>query len=261
VLKSSGISPQQILSPFVWCAFLIASLWLFLLHPIGQALERTYARNVNGEINGEINRDLWIDHPSDNSVIYLTSISKDEVTGLHMFFHQQKNGGSRKIFAQTAKIGKTFWRLNDITIVDDDLIKTAKFMKIKSNISHDLIKMLSLAPRKHDIYGLYKIYQIQNSDGTRLKFYELALHKLLANCLNFILFAVIAGVLCFPINRYKTKTSIVIEMIVIAILLRFANNTCEALAYTGVLPAIVASWAVTLGLLCSSISILIWKEL
>jgi lipopolysaccharide export LptBFGC system permease protein LptF len=259
-LKSSGVSPQQILSPFVWCAFFVSLLWLFLLHPLGQSLERTYAKTVNGEINSEINRDLWIDHAKDNRMIYLTSIFNNNIDGLYMFFTGDEKGGVRRIFAEKAKISDDFWELDNATIVTDDSVKTTGNMKIKSNISDDLIKMLSLAPRKHDIYGLHKVYWIQSRDGTVLKLYELELHKLLANCASFILFALLAGVLCFPINRYKTKTSIAIEMIVISILLRFANNTCEAMACTGVLPVVFACWAVVLILLCLSISVLIWKE-
>jgi lipopolysaccharide export LptBFGC system permease protein LptF len=235
-------------------------LWLFLLHPLGQNLERIYAKTVNGEINSEINRDLWIDHAKDNRMIYLTSIFNNNIDGLYIFFTAKKKGGSRRIFAEKAKINNDVLELNNVIIVANDFIKTVENMKIKSNISEDLIKMLSLAPYKHDIYGLYKVYQIQNKDGTVLKLYELELHKLLANCASFILFALLAGVLCFPINSYKTKTSIAIEMIIVSILLRFANNTCEALACTGVLPVVFACWAVVLILLCLSISVLIWKE-
>jgi lipopolysaccharide export LptBFGC system permease protein LptF len=244
----------------MWCAFFVSLLWLFLLHPLGQSLERIYAKTVNGGINSEINRDLWIDHAKDNRIVYLTSISNNSIDGLYMFFPNGKKGSSRGIFAEKAKIHDKFWELENVTIVADGSIKITGNMKIKSNVSDNLIKMLSLAPRKHDIYGLYKVYQIQNKDGTVLKLYELELHKLLANCASFILFALLAGVLCFPINRYKTKTSIAIEMIVVSILLRFANNSCEALACTSVLPVVFACWAVVLILLCLSISVLIWKE-
>jgi lipopolysaccharide export LptBFGC system permease protein LptF len=155
---------------------------------------------------------------------------------------------------------KAVWTLKNVTAVDGDKIKNIDSMKIFNSVSLDLIKLLSKSPQKHDIYYLYKIYKIQKKDHVALRLYELELHKLLANCFSFFLFALIAAVICFPINRYKTKTNIVIKVISTAVFLRFTNNMFESLAYGEVIPIQFACWAVILILTCISIAILIWRE-
>ncbi|GHU11823.1 hypothetical protein FACS189449_04090 [Alphaproteobacteria bacterium] len=256
ILKASGRSPQQILYPFVCCAFFISILWLFVLHPLGQLSEKCYNQAIDTNANHEINQDIWIDYPKDNQMIFMSSIANNNIEGLYIYY----SNCDYRIFAKKAKVQKDSWKLHDVTIMKNGTIKNLSDAIVHNNISNDLIYMLSVHPKKQDIYSLCRVYEIQTRDKVSLKLYELELHKLLANCVNFILFALIAAVICFPINRYKTKTNIAIEMICTAVVLRFANNVFESLARTGVLPVIPASWAVVLILLCLSISLLIWNE-
>jgi lipopolysaccharide export LptBFGC system permease protein LptF len=128
------------------------------------------------------------------------------------------------------------------------------------NISDSLLLMLSMPPQKHDIYTLYNVYEIQQKSKVALRLYEMELHKLLANAVTFVLFALIASIICFPINRYKTRTNISIKIIISAITMRFFNNIFESFAHNGILSVQLASWAVVLILLCLSMAVLIWKE-
>ena len=155
---------------------------------------------------------------------------------------------------------ESFWILENVILIDEDKIKNIETMKIFSMLSTDLIKLLSKAPGKQDIYLLYKVYQIQKNDDVTIKSYELELHKLLANCYSFILFALIAATICLPINRYKTKTSIAIKVISSSVFLRFTNGMLESLAHGGTIPVQFACWAVMLILTCITVAMLIWKE-
>jgi lipopolysaccharide export LptBFGC system permease protein LptF len=124
----------------------------------------------------------------------------------------------------------------------------------------DLIDLLSKSPRKQNVFDLYKIYKIQDKDHVVLKEYELELHRLLANCFNFFLFALIAALICFPINRYKTKTNIAIKVIFASVFLRFAGNVFESMAYGGAVPTQFACWAIPIMSACISVAVLIWRE-
>ncbi|MDR3180067.1 MAG: LptF/LptG family permease [Holosporaceae bacterium] len=256
ILKSSGRSPQQILYPFISCAFFISLVWLFLLHPLGQWSDRCYNKTVNPSFSSEMNCDIWIDYPKDNQIIFISGIVNNNIEGLHIYYLQEDH----RIFAKNAEIRKNSWELRDVTVVKDGDVSDFDRLTLHNNISLNLLQILSSSPKKQDIYGLYKVYRIQHRDKVLLKAYELELHKLLANCANFILFALIAAVICFPINRYKTKTDVAVKMICIAVMLRFINNIFESMAYTGVLPVIVACWTVVLVLLCLAVSILVWNE-
>ncbi len=258
ILKSTGKSPQQILFPFISFSIIVAIIWLAILHPLGIFAENLYKRDVeNSNISTyEINTDIWINSLSNEKILFIKSLDKNKITNFY-FFNIKTN---QKLFAESGILDKDYLNLANVTILKNNQVKNFKTFRLIKTISPDLIKLLSLPPYRQDIYSLYKIYDIQKTDKVNVRLYELALHKLLANAITFILFAIIAAVICFPINRYKTKTNIAIKVIFVSLFLKFANNMMESLAYTGVVSAILSAWAITLVLLLTALSILVWKE-
>jgi lipopolysaccharide export LptBFGC system permease protein LptF len=258
IIKSVGHSPQQILYPFVSCAFLIAAMWLFIVHPTGLFCEESYYNAILGTpINSpKANKNVWVDLPKNDQIIFIKNIKENEMEDLYVF--DTKNND--RTFAKHAVMKDNHWFLENVITINDGEIKHTDQADLTNHLSIDLTKLLLKAPSKQDIYYLYKIYKIQKEDKVTLKLYELELHKLLSNCANFILFALIAAIICFPINRYKTKTNIVIKAILTSIFLRFINNILETLVYSGVISLQFACWSVVSILICISIAILIWKE-
>jgi lipopolysaccharide export LptBFGC system permease protein LptF len=236
----------------------MAMVWLFVAHPLGKISNESYAKKTQHSVNYNVNENIWIDYIKENQIIFIGKIIEKKMSNLHIFDLKQ----NKKIFAEHAVIGDKTWTLNNITIIDqkDNSITNVNDMAIPNNVSIDLIKILAKQPKNHNIYQLKKVYDIQKQDQVVLRPYELELHKLLSNCANFILFALMAAIICFPINRYKTKTSIAAKVIMTSIILRFANNMFESLAHSGVLSVKLASWAVVAIMLCVATAMLIWKE-
>jgi lipopolysaccharide export LptBFGC system permease protein LptF len=253
-LKAAGKSPKQILLPFFSFAAFIAGIWLFAVHPAGLFWEAKYNENVG--VSSKNNCGVWIDCPQSDRVIFIKTVDGDKMEVVSVF-NLKDNG---RIFARRAAIEKDAWNLENVAIVENDGIRSADAMKIPGVVSLELTKLLSNAPQKQDVYSLYKVYKIRARDRAILRLYELELHKLLANCFSFLLFALIAAVVCFPINRYKTKTGIAIKVISAAAFLKFANGMLESLAYSEAVPAAFALWAVPLMLTCVSVAALIWRE-
>lgn len=257
ILKSAGRSPQQILYPFISFAFFIAAVWLFILHPGGNYTEDKYNELAKSQ-KREANENIWIDYTKDSKLIFIKRIVKNEIDGLYIFdTHENK-----RIFARQTTISENKWDLRNITVVDCSLntTKTVNNMTLYNKVSNELIDLLKKPPRKHNIYSLSKVYPIQKADQVGLQFYEFELHKLLANCMHFILFALIAAAICFPINRYQTRTTITIQVIVIAMILRFANNMVDSLARTNVIGVVLGAWAIVITAVFITIGVLIWKE-
>jgi lipopolysaccharide export LptBFGC system permease protein LptF len=258
ILKSSGQSPQQILYPFVSFAIFAATIWLFVLHPLGLFYEKLFYDGASTHVDRpeETNENIWIDCHGSDEIMFIKAIGKGEINGLYLF----DVASNERMFASQVTIKDDSWILKDATIVDSSGIKRKDTLGVRNKISPDLISLLLKPPAKQDVYSLYKIYKIQRENLVTLKLYELGLHKLMANFASFILFALIAAIICFPINHYKTKTNVAIKVIGSAILLRFANGVLESLAHTGIISATLACWSLVSVLLCISISILIWKE-
>jgi lipopolysaccharide export LptBFGC system permease protein LptF len=257
ILKSTGRSPQQILYPFLSFAAVVAAVWLFIFHPAGLLLENSYYQNISSDVNAtKINRNIWINCLGSKRLIFIKTICAGKVEGLSIF---DVENGSRT-FAQQAILDTSVWNLKNVTTIVDNQIKNIDEIKIPEIVSMDLIDLVSISPRKQNIFDLYKIYKIQNKDQVILKDYELELHKMLANCFSFFLFALIAALICFPISRYKTKSNIAVKVISTAVFLRFVGSIFESLAYSGVVPVQFACWATLIMLAFISIAVLIWRE-
>jgi lipopolysaccharide export LptBFGC system permease protein LptF len=257
VLKSIGRSPQQILYPFLSFAALVAGLWLFVLHPAGLYSELMYVRAISGGgDSSEINRNVWIDDCGNNQVIFIGGIRGNQIERLCIF----DLGADSRIFAEQASAEGKVWILSNVTTVEKDRTENIETMEIPGRISTKLIKLLAKSPKKHDIYGLYTLYKIRKKDRVSIRLYELELHRLLANGFSFLLFALLAAVICFPVNRYRTKTDIALKVISSAIFLRFANNMFESSAHGDALPTQLAAWAPSLIFACIAVALLIRRE-
>ncbi|MDR1375434.1 MAG: LptF/LptG family permease [Holosporaceae bacterium] len=258
ILKSSGQSPQQILYPFVSFAIFVATIWILVFHPLGLFCERLFYEKAAAHVgySEETNENIWIDCSRSDEIIFIKTIKESQINGLYLF----NMANNRRIFAHQAMIKNDRWILKNVTSIDSDGIKNKDILEVPSKMSPDLISLLLKSPAKQDVYSLYKIYRIQKENLVTLRLYELGFHKLLANFANFILFALIAAIICFPINRYKTRTNIALKVMASAILLRFINSILESLAYSGIISAPFACWSLVSILLCLSIAVLIWKE-
>jgi lipopolysaccharide export LptBFGC system permease protein LptF len=264
----------------VWFAVCTASVWLLGLHPLGQISAKNYSSSVRRSYD-ETSKNIWMNFPADAMLVFVKNFANSHLQGLYAFDMQNND----RLFAQEIHIKESAWDLQDVNVISEGKIENIPRLLINfdeklvdgqssvhyrcidrcasllhHNVSDDLIRMLSKPPKKHSIYQLYKLYEIQKYCRIELKLYEMELQRLLANCMQFILFALIAAIICFPINRYKTKTSVSIKIIIISITMRFVDNILESLAYSGVVPIHLASWAVVLIALCIAIAMLVWRE-
>ncbi len=260
ILKSSGSSPQQILFPFISFGISMALFWVLLLQPVGLICAQKYENIISPENSQNTNENIWINYPGEGQLIHINRINNNLIDG----FQSINNFSGEKIFARSGILTDDSVNLEDIVIIEKDgnsknlpTLKTMRYDRAYTTA----INMLSIPAKKRNIYSLLKIITIRDAGKIGLKSYELALHNMLANCCNFILFAIIAAIICFPINRYKSKTNVVIQIITAIIALRFVNGFLETFALSNVLPVWLASWGVVFILLCLSVAVLIWKEM
>lgn len=258
ILKSVGHSPQQILCPFIMFAFCVSAIWLFILHPCGNFTEDIYNKLAKSQAR-EANENIWMNCARNKRLVFIKQIVKNEIDGFCIFdFHKNK-----RIFAKQATLKKGKWNLRNVTIFDCNLntIRSIDNLIVPSGVSNESMRLLKKPPRKHDVYSLRNVYFMKDNNQAELQPYKFELHKLLANCMHFILFALIAATICFPINRYKTRTGIIAQVIAIAMTLRFANNIAHSIACAGTIGVVLKAWAVVIAAIFIAIGILIWKEM
>ena len=258
IMKSAGRSPQQILFPFIIFSCVVALSWLFAFQPLGILSEQAYQRKIHPEevSSFEKNENIWIDYGNNKKVAFIKSIFKNSFQNFCITDWENHS----EIIAESGEMKDDTLVLKNVSLFQNNKCKNYDVYTVSQNMSSELLKLLSLPAIRQDIYALSKIFQIEKNHNLSLRVYELAFHKLLANFATFILFALLAAVICFPINRYKTKTNIALQMLFISLLLKFSNNLLESFAYTVTMSVTLAAWATTLFLLLIAIAILVWKE-
>lgn len=257
IMKSIGKSPSQILFPFISFAFFLAACWLFILHPFSILTDEKYKSHISASPILKQNENVWIDCAKNNKLIFIEKIKDSYLSNLVVFNLNDEH----RLLVGSAWMEGGKWILKDVNAVNRGKVRKRKLIRVKNFLSQDLIHLLSAIPKKSDIYSLYKIYMVQNKSQIELREYVFNFHKLLANCFTFILFALIAALICFPINRYRSKTNIAVRVIFYSIFIKFANNICEMFAMNGILSVALASWGIILILSLLSVSVLVWKEL
>lgn len=260
IIKAIGGSPQQILFPYFAFAIATGMFWLLIANPLSMECDKAYKEAIGSSETAFTNGNIWLDYKDSHKIIYISKIKNATTDSCFSTGNVVIITEKDKIMAESASVHGDQWQLKNISIVNKEVADFCESKIMSFNVSRDLIRVLILPAGGHTIYTLYDVYVVSEDNKVDLRTYKIALHKLLAHCFIFIVFALIAAVLCFPINRYKTKTNIAVKVIFISIIIKFAMHTFEAFASSGVLSVALACWSAPVFAFLLAFSLLIWRE-
>lgn len=256
VLKSIGKSPKQILHPFLGVGTIIGLFFIFAIHPACMYLSKNmnYIEHKLIDATESSEKDIWISKKDGNKEIIHISSFKDEINYISIFTNKES------IFAHKLDIKDNSWKLYNgyINTQKGSYIFDEKILP--SLMTIDDIKRFSVSCTKCSIYNLFSCLFDNGFSVTNLGIYIIQLNKILSNGLMLFIFAMIAALMCLPLSRYRTKTSISSGVIFVSIGSRVIIDLCENVGNTGAISPIFCIWAPVLAILFISSSLLIWKE-
>lgn len=257
VLKSIGKSPKQILYPFLGVGAVIGTLFVFAVHPSCMYLSKHVKKIEHLMISeeNEIRYNIWLSKKQNNEIFYIDNFSGDILKNVFIF----KNGETT--FSKEIKIDSTQdkWLLKD-GYISGNKLEIFSSKEIKSLISIDDIRKFSVSSDKSDIYEIVERLFDKNFYVVDLSKYVIQLNKILSNGIMLFIFAMVSAILCFPLNRYKTKTFISLGVIFTSVVTRLIMNLCENVGNSGIMSPLICIWAPILIFFLLSLSVLIWKE-
>lgn len=256
ILKSIGKSPKQILFPFFFLSVLIGISYVFVVHPLSVRIDRfaDYQDKAYLSKSTLYSRNLWMKDANNN--VFIGQLSRDSMKCLLIRDVVTRD----EMFADSVDIVGNQWllktgysRANGVNTVFSEKL-------IRAPIGNEELEMYSIPPQKCGIYTLLRCLASEKSFVTDLSGYMINLNKVLSTGIVFLLFSIIAAIICLPINRYKTKTYVSSSVVCSAIGLHLFNNICGSMGRSGSLSPIICSWLPTIVALSLSIALLIWKE-
>lgn len=256
VLKSIGKSSKQILVPFFFLASLIGVSYVFIIHPISVRIERFADYQDKAYLSKSLlySRNLWMRDV--NNDIFIGQLAHNRMR--HLLIRDIVSHD--ETFADSVDIVDRQWILkNGYNRVKGES-KVFLEHTMEAPISHNELNLYSVPPHRCGIYTLLRCIYARKSYVTDLNGYVINLNKLLSTGVVFVLFSIIAALICLPLNRYKTKTFVSSSVACSAIVLHLFNNICESMGGNGALSPLICCWLPTIIALFLSVALLIWKE-
>lgn len=260
IFKSSGKSPREILRPFMIFSVTMGMVWIFGIHNLG-ILSQRYVTQLgikHSSVTKSQNSNIWMDF--NDTIIYANSVQNNILKNVKIY--NLKNLES--IFAQNAKIEDEDILLDEAFVFGHDCDGTnsnkLKNYKYRHGMKKDIFLMMMIRPQLMTFYELCKVIKMQLYNGMNCFMQLSELFKLLSTLLSFILFPLLAAVICFPLSRYKTKTYISSMTIFYVLLLRFCTNIIDVLCQKGIFMNPFIICFPTIAMISAAIGVIIWKE-
>ena len=253
VMRASGVSAWQFLTPAVTVSFIIGIFIITVFNSVSavmfsryEHLEARYFREGTGALSVS-STGLWLKQYTANgkAIIHAAHISHDNITlsGVSIFVFGGDNNLIKRIEAKTVQLMKNYWEVRDALIAfpADNAHHVEKY-EMKTNLSPEQIREGFVAPETISLWELPGFIKIlQNAGFSTLK-YSVHLHRMLVMPFFFSAMVFFSAVFALKLPR-NGKTGILISAGIIAgFIVHFFSNLIAAFALSGSISAIVAAW-------------------
>ncbi|MEL7231302.1 MAG: LPS export ABC transporter permease LptG [Pseudomonadota bacterium] len=280
VIRASGQSAWQFLSPVIIFAALLGLFSMMVLNPLGAQLsERFESARANVlqeggqrvEVEGE---NIWLRQGSDDSQILIYAAKVDE-TGLvfqDVKFVEEgrvfENGQAtndfafvRRIDAAEARIIDGFWQLTDLVEnAPDTEPRIMDSLAIETDLDPNTLLSRFTSPNTIGFWRLPGFIDQTTKAGLDASRFTMRWFGLTALPVLYIAMALIGALVCLRLSRLGGTSRLVATGAIAAIGLFFVNEVAASLGASGGVPPAIAAWAPALCALFVSLTILSYQE-
>jgi lipopolysaccharide export system permease protein len=279
IMRASGLSFWQILSPIALAAFLLGLFFVLIFNPISitaskklDKMERELisktALNVLAPING-----IWLKQKNslnddENIIIRAQSIYREnlQMKNVSLWFFDKDDKFYKRIDAENMILKDGIWGLENSIINDDNNINQIKNnLEIPTNLESQFItkKILNNFEnvRLFSVYALPSLIGNLQDSGFSPRKFLVYYHSLLVKPFLFVGMSLMAAF--FAINNVRSRNNSIIFVIGIAVGLIFYVSLVitGALGSSGLIPIFLATWMMAIILIIISILLIFRKEI
>ena len=278
VMRASGMSFWQILSPIAFGAFLLGLFFVLIFNPISITASKKLSKMEQTLIDKEeLNllapaHGIWLKQDNvlngDEDIvieakkIYRKNLQMDDV---HLWFFDKNHKFYKKIDAKNMFLKDGSWYLQNAIINDDRNINKSKDkLEIATNLKAEFItkKILNNFEnvRLFSVYDLPSLISDLKDSGFSPRKFVVYYHSLLIKPFLFIAMALMAGF--FAVNNVRGRNNIMIFVfgITVGLVLYISFIIINALGSSGLIPTFLATWMTSIILMAISILLIFRKE-
>jgi len=271
VMRASGISIWQILSPLVMLGLAIGAFDLVFLSPISaklmsrfEVLENKYLSDRSEAIS-IADTGLWLREGLEKTdrLMHVLSIDfkKKLLHKITLYEFDKKDVLLKRSDADVAILGHNTLDLKDVwQVMPGSIAEKIDHVRFHTSLDLKTIQESTADPRTLPFWALIYYANLMEHSGLSGQKYILRWHGLLAGCIWLGVMVILAAT--FSLNPLRSRqASLMIGIGVIAsFLLYFFRDMTTALGLAGTIPSILAAWAPTIVTAFFTITKLLYSE-
>lgn len=261
VVRASGFSVWQFLSPVLAVAFLFGVIQMSIVNPIGSLLVSKYEQLENEFLerrDSEIalfKEGLWLrqnaeddEHISDDGYIILHAarIQQPDWTmkKVSIFFFEKDDKFVKRIEAKTANLLPGRWILHNAEIFEkqQDSIDVRSY-ELPTNLTISDIEESFSSPETMSFWRLPSHIQTLEDTGFDAARLRVHYHNLLSQPLMFAAMVLLAATVSMRPPRFRGAATLFGIGIFMGFIVFFASSFLQALGSSGQMPVILAAWS------------------
>ncbi|MCK5285499.1 MAG: LPS export ABC transporter permease LptG [Alphaproteobacteria bacterium] len=272
VVRASGFSIWQFLTPIIGVAVTIGILQIAVINPIGailvrkfEQLESTHLKRQNSQI-AIFKEGFWIRQGIENEqgyiIMHAERIDKPWILKkLTILYFDNSDTFKKRVNAETATLEKGKWLFKDVTIYNDKQNATReKYYILPTYLTIEDVENSFSSPETMSFWqlpGHIRILEETGFDASRLRVHY---HHLLAQPLMFAAMVLLAATVSMRPPRLRGGAALFGIGIFIGFFVFFISSFLQALGASQQIPIILAAWAPALICFLLGLSVMINLE-
>ncbi|HNQ92170.1 MAG TPA: LPS export ABC transporter permease LptG [Alphaproteobacteria bacterium] len=272
VLRSSGVSVWQFLSPVVAVSMIVGVFIFSILDPVSAVfygrydhLEKTHLKREADSVVALFDEGMWLKQTTSegHAILHAGSIELPEwrLHDVMVLFFDQKDVFSERLDASSAQLKSGNWLLKDAVLnIPGHPLKKSSQAKIPTDLTTQDIEESFSAPQTMGFWVLPSyIDTLENTgfDSTRLRIH---FQQLLALPFLFGSMVFLAACVAMRPSRQGGGVTFVLIGVVAGFVVFFLSNFLQALGSSHQLPIFLAAWSPALLSTLVGVSVLLTLE-
>lgn len=253
ILRSSGLSVWQFLTPIVVVALAIGIINVTLINPLGalffgkyESMESEYLNQKNSLITLS-EQGLWLrqEHEGGTAILHSGHIKMPEwvLDKAIVFFFSPENNFLRRIDAKSAKLESGQWSFKEAVVnKPQEVPEKVDFLTMATTLTANELEDSFSDPASISFWKLpsfIKILEETGLDSTSLKIH---FQNLLSQPLLFMAMILLAASVSLRPPRLRGAFILIMSGVVIGFVVFFASSFLQALGASQQIPIIIAAW-------------------
>ncbi len=280
VIRASGLSAWQFLSPLIVMCVGLGLLSMMVLNPLGARLSSEFenTRNallIDGGVRPDSSRtDVWLRQGDGNSQIVIRADSVDSTGQVFQGVKMLEEGRVfedgrptqrlefvRRIDAERARIIGGFWQIEDLVEnIPGSPPERMENLAIPTDLDPDTLLDRFTSPNTIGFWRLPGFIKQTKQAGLDSSRFAVRLFGLTAVPVFYTAMGLIGAIVCLRLSRLGGTSRLVAVGTLSAVGVFFIMQFSSSLGSSGALPPIIAAWSPALFALFASLTVLAYRE-